>query len=110
MCSYLVFMGLFLSYMLFKDKYVWVYSLLVDVKQMHGMLVIGFDHVYILGSFASVDYNTNVDDDIPFTGSNLMHALQYTSPMFLGIQYLPLISVKCTNVSLLFFLSLIYIT
>jgi len=59
--------------------------------------------VYICGSFAFVDYETNVvkeDGIVPFTGENLMHALQYTSPMFLGIQHLPLLSVRCYNVSI----------
>lgn len=56
--------------------------------------------VYILGSLPSVDYTAYANGNEAFNGAHFMSAFPYTSPMFLGIQYLPLISGKCSDVSL----------
>lgn len=55
--------------------------------------------IYIFGSFQSVDYNTWANGDHPFSGSDFMGAFPFTSPVYLGIQYLPLTSGNCADVS-----------
>jgi hypothetical protein len=74
-------------------------------NKVMGCTVLALIVMYILGSFASVDYNAYAHGHEEFNGSHFMSAFPFTSPLFLGIQYLPLISVKCSDVSCFYLLS-----
>jgi len=66
--------------------------------------------IYILGSFASVNYDTFASGDTyNFTEEFYMARIYKTAGMFRGVQYLPLMSIKCADVSRINF-SFIFIT
>lgn len=69
------------------------------LNKMLGGVALVLMVVYLLGSLGSLDFRSNADGDVEYTGTELMEHFQSTSCLFLGIQYLPLASVKCADVS-----------
>jgi ethanolamine permease len=55
--------------------------------------------MYILGSFAAVNYNEYADGTAAVEGREVVRQVHHTSGMFLGLQYLPLMSGMCKEVS-----------
>jgi ethanolamine permease len=53
--------------------------------------------IYILGSFAFVDFDRYADGGESINGMEFFEKVHHTAGMFRGIQYLPLVSIKIEN-------------
>ncbi len=70
-----------------------------NCNKMLACAAIGVLLIYILGSFAAVNYNEYADGTAAVEGREVVRQVHHTSGMFLGLQYLPLMSGMCKDVS-----------